>query len=76
MLGKCPVFQERVPQELRETVCKVIKKDSVEVSDKSIEDCHRVGKRGTSIVKFCKREVSKQVLNIREDLKKLSMEDL
>ena len=65
-----------MPQELRETVCKVIKKDSVEVSDKSIEDCHRVGKRGISIVKFCKREVSKQVLNIREDLKKLSMEDL
>ena len=46
------------------------------MSDKDIEDCHRVGKRGTTIVKFCKRKVSKQVLNVRKDLTKLSMEDL
>ena len=48
----------------------------VEVSDKDIEDCHQVGKRGTTIAKFCKREVSKQVLNVRKDLTKLSMKDL
>ena len=27
--------------------------------DKDIEDCHQVGKRGQTIVKFCKRKVSK-----------------
>ena len=48
----------------------------VEVSDKDIEDCHQVGKRGTTIAKFCKREASKQVLNVRKDLTKLSMKDL
>ena len=46
------------------------------MSDKDIEDCHRIGKRATTIVKFCKRKVSKQVLNVRKDLTKLSMEDL
>ena len=50
-------------------------KASVKVSDKDIEDCHRVGKRGTIIVKFCKNKVSKQVLNVWKDLTKLSMED-
>ena len=46
------------------------------MSDKDIEDCHRVGKRGTTIVKFCRKKVSKQVSNVRKDLTKLSMEDL
>ena len=62
--------------DLEDVVCKAITKAGVEVSDKDIEDCHRVGKRGTTIVKFCKRKVSKQVLNVRKDLTKLSMEDL
>ena len=57
-------------------VCKAITKAGVAVSDKDIEDCHRVGKRGTTIVKFCKRKVSKQVSNVRKDLTKLSIEDL
>ena len=62
--------------DLEDVVCKAITKAGVEVSDKDIEDCHRVGKRGTTIVKFCKRKVSKQVLNVRKDLTKLLMEDL
>ena len=62
--------------DLEDVVCKAITKAGVEVSDKDIEDCHRVGKRGTTIVKFCKRKFSKQVLNVRKDLTKLSMEDL
>ena len=62
--------------DLEDVVCKAITKVGVEVSDKDIEDCHRVGKRGTTIVKFCKRKISKQVLNVRKDLTKLSMEDL
>ena len=59
--------------DLEDVVCKAITKAGVEVSDKDIEDCHRLGKRGTTIVTFCKRKVSKQVLNVREDLTKLSM---
>ena len=62
--------------DLEDLVCKAITKASVEVSEKDIEDCRRVGKRATNIVKFCKRKVSKQVLNVREDLTKLPMEDL
>ena len=46
------------------------------MSDKDIEDFHRVGKRGQIIVRFCKRKVSKQVLNVMKDLTKLSMKDL
>ena len=57
--------------DLDDVVCKAITKTGAKVSDKDIEDCHRVGKRGTTIVKFCKRKVSKQVLNVRKDLKKL-----
>ena len=39
--------------DLEDVVCKTITKAGVEVSDKDIEDCHRVGKRDTTIVKFC-----------------------
>ena len=62
--------------DLEYVVFKAITKAGIEVSDKDIEDCGQVGKRGTTIVKFCKRKVSKQVLNVRKDLTKLSMEDL
>ena len=62
--------------DLEDAVCKAITKAGVAVSDKDIEGCHRVGKKGTAIVKFCKRKMSKQVLNFRKDLTKLSMEKL
>ena len=62
--------------DLKDVVCKAITKAAVEVSDKDIKDRHRIGKRRTTIVKFCKRKVSKQVLNVRKDLTILSMEDL
>ena len=62
--------------DLEDVVCKAITKTGVEMSNKDIEDCHRIGKRGQTIVNFCEREVSKQVLNVRKDLTKLSMEDL
>ena len=39
--------------DLEDVVCKAITKAGVEVSDKDIEDCHRIGKRDTTIVKFC-----------------------
>ena len=47
--------------DLEYLVCKAITKADVEVSDKDIEHLHRVGKRGTTIVKFCKSKNSKQV---------------
>ena len=62
--------------DLEDLVCKSITKADVAVSDKDNEDCHRVGKRDQSIVKFSKKKVSTQVFNIRKDLKKFSMEDL
>ena len=84
VLGKCRVFQERVPRDLRHPIlsqCKDLEdeaktKAGVEVSDKDIENCHQVGKRGQTIVKFCKRKVSKQILNVRKNLTKLSIENL
>ena len=82
MLGKCPVFQERVPpdlgipspvsgKDLEDVVCKAVTKTGVEVSDKDVEDCHWVGKSSQTIAKFCKRKVSKQVLNVRKKLDKI-----
>ena len=62
--------------DLEDVVCKAITKAGVEVSDKDIEDCRLVGTTGTTIVRFSKRKVSKQVLNVRKYLTKLSMEDL
>ena len=59
--------------DLEDVVCKAITKAGVEVSDKDIEDCRLVGTTGTTIVRFSKRKVSKQVLNVRKDLTKLSM---
>ena len=38
--------------DLKEVVCKAITKAGVEVSYKNVEHRHRVGKRGTTIVKF------------------------
>ena len=61
---------------LEDVVCKAIMKAGVEVSDKDIEDYHRVGKRGQTIVNFCKRKVSKQVLNVSKNLTKSWMGDL
>ena len=60
-------------KDLEDVVYIAITKAGVEVSDKDIEDCHQVGKRGQTIVMFCKRKMSKQVL--RKDLTKLSMEN-
>ena len=40
-----------------DVVYKAITKAGVEISDKDIEDCHRVGKRGPTIAQFCKRKL-------------------
>ena len=46
------------------------------MSDNDIENCHCVGERGITIAKFYKRKMSKQVLNVKKDLTKLSMKDM
>ena len=86
MLGKCPLFQERLPRNLRHPIinqwqwsrrrCLQSNNEGFEVSGKDIVDCYRIGKRGKTIVKFSKMKVSKQVLKVRKDLTKLSIEDL
>ena len=86
VLGKCPVFQDSASRslasssvsytDLEDVVCKAITKASVALSDKDIDDCHQVGKRGPTIGEFCKTKMSKQVLNVRKELAKLLMEDL
>ena len=63
-----------IDNDLEDVVCKAITKAGVEVSEKDVEECHRVGKWGTAIVKFFKSKVSKQVLNVRKDLTKLSVD--
>ena len=40
--------------DLEDVVCKAITKAGVELSDKDIEDCHRVGKRGKPLLSFVK----------------------
>ena len=62
--------------DLEDVVSKAITKAGVEMSDKDNADCYRTGKRGKTIVRFSKSKISKQVLNARKDLTKLSMEDL
>ena len=62
-------------KDLEEAVSRGITKAGVEVSDKDIAYCHRVG-RGPAIIKFCKRTISKQVSSVRKHMNKLTMGDL
>ena len=87
MLGECPVFKTRVleitgipssvsDKDLEEVVCKAITKAGVNINADEIQDCHRVGKKGQTIIKFCKRKVSRQVLSVRKDLNKVKRSDI
>ena len=63
-------------KDLEEVVCKAIAKAGVDINADDIEDCHRVGNKGHTIIKFGKRKVSRQVLNVRKDLNKGKMRDI
>ena len=63
-------------KDLEEVVCKVITKAGVDITADDIEDCHRVGNKGQTIIKFGKRKVSRQVLSVRKDLNKVKMSDI
>ena len=56
-------------------MCKAITKAGVDINADDIEDCHRVGNKGQTIVKFGKRNVSRQILRVRKDLK-IKMTDI
>ena len=48
-------------------MCKAITKAGVDITPDDIEDCHRVGNKGQTIIKFGKRKVSRQVLSVSGD---------
>ena len=50
-------------KDLKEVVCKAITKAGVDITADGIENCHRVGNKGQTIIKFGKRKVSRQVLS-------------
>ena len=63
-------------KDLEEVVCKTITKAGVDITADDIEDCHSVGNKGPTIIKFGKRKVSRQVLSVRKDLNKVKMSDI
>ena len=62
--------------DLEQVLCKAITKTGVDITADDIEDCHRVGNKGQTIIKFGKRKLSRQVLSVRKDLNKVKMSDI
>ena len=54
----------------------MITKAGVDINADDIEDCHRVGNKSQTIIKFGKRKVSRQVLSVRKDLYKVKTSDI
>ena len=63
-------------KDLEEVVCKTIIKAGVDITADNIEDFHRVGNKGQTIIKFGKRKVPRQVLSVRKDLNNVKMSDI
>ena len=63
-------------KDLEEVVCKAITKAGVDITANEIEDCHHIGNKGQTIIKFGKRNVSRQVFSVRKDLNKVKMSDI
>ena len=57
-------------------MCKAITKAGVDINADDIDDCQRVENKSQTIIKFGKRKVSRQVLSVRKDLKKVKMTDI
>ena len=60
-------------KDLEELLCKAITKAGVNINAEDIEDFHRVGNKGQTIIKFGTRKVSRQLLYVRKDLNKVKM---
>ena len=54
----------------------MITKAGVDINADDIEDCHRVGNKSQTIIKFGKRKLSRQVLSVRKDLNKVKTSDI
>ena len=63
-------------KDLDEVVCKVVTEAGVDINADDVENCHRVGNKGQTIIKFSKRKVSRQVLSVRKDLNKVKMSNI
>ena len=57
-------------------MCKAITKAGVDINADDIEEYHRVGNKGQTIIKFGKKKVLKHVLSVRKDLEKVKMSDI
>ena len=60
-------------KDLEEVVCKAITKAGVDITADDIEDCHHIGNKGQTIIKFGRRKVLRQVLSVRKDLNKVKI---
>ena len=54
----------------------MITKAGVDINADDIEDCHRVGNKSQTIIKFGKKKVSRQVLSVRKDLYKVKTSNI
>lgn len=69
MLRKCP---KSVPQnQLQDTVCTIFTKLNWSNDKTNIEDCHLGKGNKFVLVKFPKRKDCRQVMSIKNDLKKI-----
>ena len=55
---------------------KAITKAGVDINADDIEEYHRVGNKGQTIIKFGKKKLSKHVLSVRKDFNKVKMSDI
>ena len=55
---------------------KAITKAGVDINADDIEEYHRVGNKGQTVIKFGKKKLSKHVLSVRKDFNKVKMSDI
>ena len=90
MLGRCPVFSERLCEDcgslpdnkriipdnkLEKTLCKIVDRVGVKISDRDNESYHHVGSQSCAIVKFSHRKEFQQLMKVKKDLSKLNLTD-
>ena len=54
----------------------MITKAGADINADDIEDCHRVGNKSQTIIKFGERKMSRQMLSVRKDLNKVKLSDI
>ena len=87
MLGKCPIFEDRVLEvagipesvkqnELEDKVLRIFKKVGCDIPSDNIEAWHCVGRHNNAIIKFSKRKDCQQIFSVKKDLRKLDMKEV